>query len=124
IAVVLVYFRVFTGARHPCSISLRSRLPERLAVLSLSVLIFGFGPVPQPGIDSRYRSARGLVQLREENAHLRATQTQASRQTSRSGLTLRTAAAQHHPPTSPGAVSSTRNLESQRRPHQNTRSTE
>ena len=64
IAVVQAYFRVFTGTRHYASIPLRSRLPERLAVLTLTALILGYGLVAQPGISSRYRAARGLVNSR------------------------------------------------------------
>jgi NADH-quinone oxidoreductase subunit M len=65
IAVVQAYFRVFTGTRHVASISLRSRLPERLAVLALAALILGGGLFPQPGISSRHHAATELLRSRQ-----------------------------------------------------------
>lgn len=64
IAVVQTYFRVFAGARHTASISLRGRPQERLAVLTLTGLILGGGLFPQPGIASRYHAAEALLDLR------------------------------------------------------------
>ena len=61
IAVLRSYFRLFTGTRHISSVTLRSRLPERFAVLGLAVLILGGGLFPQPGIESRYQAAKELV---------------------------------------------------------------
>jgi NADH-quinone oxidoreductase subunit M len=69
IAVVQTYFRVFTGTRHVASISLRSRLPERLAVLALTALILGAGLFPQPGVTSRFRAAEGFVRSRQDLRH-------------------------------------------------------
>jgi NADH-quinone oxidoreductase subunit M len=65
IAVVQTYFRVFTGTRHVASISLRSRLPERLSVLALTALILGAGVFPQPGVTSRFHAAEGFVRSRQ-----------------------------------------------------------
>lgn len=65
IAVVQAYFRLFTGTRHVTSITLRSRLPERLAVLSLALLILGGGLFPQPGIASRHHAVMQLIRERE-----------------------------------------------------------
>jgi NADH-quinone oxidoreductase subunit M len=65
LAVLHAYFRVFTGTRHESSINLRSRLPERIAVLALTILILGGGLYPQPGVSSRHRAAEELVELRE-----------------------------------------------------------
>jgi NADH-quinone oxidoreductase subunit M len=67
IAVVQAYFRVFAGTKHTPSISLRSRPQERLAVLSLTVLILGVGLFPQPGISSRYHAASELIRHRDRN---------------------------------------------------------
>jgi len=64
IAVVQAYFRVFTGTKHVASISLRSRMPERLAVLALAALILGGGLFPQPGISSRHHAATQLAESR------------------------------------------------------------
>jgi NADH:ubiquinone oxidoreductase subunit 4 (subunit M) len=66
LAVLHIYFRVFTGTRHPASIDLQVRLPERIAVLVLTALIVGGGLYPQPGVASRYAVANQLVQSREE----------------------------------------------------------
>ncbi len=65
LAVLHAYFRVFTGTHHPGSIDLQCRPPERFAVLVLSFLIIGGGLYPQPGVSSRYRVARELVEQRQ-----------------------------------------------------------
>jgi NADH-quinone oxidoreductase subunit M len=64
IAVVRAYFTVFTGTRHVTSVNLRSRPPERLAILALALLIFAGGLFPQPGISSRHHAAKELVRSR------------------------------------------------------------
>jgi NADH-quinone oxidoreductase subunit M len=64
IAVVQAYLRIFTGARHYPSISLQSRGSERVAVLTLAVLIFGGGIFPQPGLSSRHHAAREVIEAR------------------------------------------------------------
>ncbi len=66
LAVLHLYFRVFTGSRHVASIDLSSRPPERTAVLVLSALILGGGLYPQPGVLSRYSAAQRLVEQRNE----------------------------------------------------------
>lgn len=68
IAIVQVYFRIFTGARHLATFSLRTRAPERIAVLALAALIIGGGLWPQPGIASRYHAAMTLVRSRRSLA--------------------------------------------------------
>lgn len=68
IAILHVYFRIFTGTRHTASIPLRARLPERLAVLILTALIIGGGLFPQPGVASRYHAAISLMEHRETGA--------------------------------------------------------
>lgn len=65
IAILQVYFRVFTGSRRTSTISLRARFAERIAVLILTVLILGGGLVPQPGIASRYHAAKEMLQERK-----------------------------------------------------------
>jgi NADH-quinone oxidoreductase subunit M len=65
LAVLHAYFRVFTGTRHASSIDLRSRTAERVAVLTLTVLILGGGLFPQPGVRSRYHAAVELVEHRQ-----------------------------------------------------------
>ena len=64
VAVVLAYFRVFTGTRHQASVSLHCRLSERIAILVLTVLILGGGLYPQPGAASRYHAAVALMEHR------------------------------------------------------------
>ena len=65
IAVLHAYFRLFTGTEHTASISLAARLPERLAVLTLTLLIIGGGLVPGPGVRSRYHAASELISRRK-----------------------------------------------------------
>ena len=65
IAVLHAYFRLFTGTEHRASISLGARWPERIAVLSLTVLIIGGGLWPQPGVASRYHAAKALMARRQ-----------------------------------------------------------
>jgi NADH-quinone oxidoreductase subunit M len=68
IAVMRVYFRVFTGQRHLAGISLRCRSHERIAVLALAFLILMGGIYPQPGISSRYHAATMLLKHRRDSA--------------------------------------------------------
>jgi NADH-quinone oxidoreductase subunit M len=68
IAVLRVYFRIFTGQRHAAAISLGCRKYERLAVLALAFLILGGGVFPQPGITSRYHAATMLLKERHGGA--------------------------------------------------------
>ena len=65
IAVMHAYFRLFTGTEHTASISLETRLPEKVAVLMLSVLIVCGGLIPQPGVASRYHAASEIMARRE-----------------------------------------------------------
>ena len=64
IAVLHAYFRLFTGTEHTASISLKARLPEKIAVLTLSALIIGGGLLPQPGVQSRYHAASEIISRR------------------------------------------------------------
>lgn len=64
IAIVRAYFHIFTGSRHYTTISLHVRFREKLAILSLALLIFGGGLVPQPGVASRYHAAVALIKTR------------------------------------------------------------
>jgi NADH-quinone oxidoreductase subunit M len=68
IAVLHAFFRLFTGKEHTASISLNARLPEKLAVLALSVLIIGGGLFPQSGVASRYHAATEIMARREYHA--------------------------------------------------------
>jgi len=61
VAVMRVYFKLFTGPRHSTSIDLRSRPAERLAVLVLVAVMIGGGIYPQPFLSSRYRAAEHLL---------------------------------------------------------------
>lgn len=64
IAVLQAYMRVFTGKRYFPSISLQSRGPERMAVLTLALLILGGGIFPQPGLTSRHHAADEIIKAR------------------------------------------------------------
>jgi NADH-quinone oxidoreductase subunit M len=65
IAVMRAYFRVFTGKRYYPSVSLRNRLPERIAVLAIAALILGGGLFPQPGLTSRHHAAVEIIAKRD-----------------------------------------------------------
>lgn len=64
IAVMKAYFTLFTGTRHVSSVPLGICMPERLAVLSIALLILGGGLFPQPGVASRHHAAQTLLQQR------------------------------------------------------------
>lgn len=66
IAVLRVYFLLFTGTKHASTISLNIGLRERIAVLTLTFLIFAGGIFPQPGLVSRHEAASEIL---EERAH-------------------------------------------------------
>lgn len=66
IAVVRAYFWLFTGPRHMSTVSLRTGLRERIAVLALGFLILGGGLYPQPGVASRFHAAEMLLKLRAQ----------------------------------------------------------
>jgi NADH-quinone oxidoreductase subunit M len=68
IAIVRVYFLLFTGARHSSTVSLRVGFREWVAVLTLTAVILGGGLFPQLGVSSRYRAAVGILGQREERA--------------------------------------------------------
>ena len=68
LAVLQAYFRVFTGTRSAESIDLQVRLPERIAVLTLTALILGGGLYPQPNVASRYEVAAELVRERSQQS--------------------------------------------------------
>jgi NADH-quinone oxidoreductase subunit M len=64
IAILFAYFRIFTGRRSSIPVSLTARLPERLSVLCLTVLIVGGGLFPQQSVASRYHAATELEKHR------------------------------------------------------------
>lgn len=61
IALLRAYFLLFTGTRHASKVSMTARPRERFAVLTLAVLIFAGGLVPQPGIATRRRAADAIL---------------------------------------------------------------
>lgn len=69
IAILQAYFRIFTGTQFDVSVSLQTKLPERIAVLVLTVLIIGGGLWPQPGVASRYHAAQALIEQRGQSVH-------------------------------------------------------
>ncbi len=68
IAIVKTYFVLFGGTCHPSSIPLGSRERERIAVLLMASLIVLGGLFPQPGVVSRYRVAKRLLEERIQSA--------------------------------------------------------
>lgn len=67
IAVLMAYFRIFTGRHNRTLVPMHARLSEKIAVLILSMLILGGGLYPQPGIASRYHAAMELTRQRQGN---------------------------------------------------------
>lgn len=61
IAILHVYFRLFTGTEHNSTFCLGVRVPERISILILSLLILGGGLIPQPGVASRYHAAKEIL---------------------------------------------------------------
>ncbi|MCA9052396.1 MAG: oxidoreductase [Planctomycetaceae bacterium] len=68
IAILLAYFRVFTGTTHHAPFPLSARLPERIAILILALLIIAGGLYPQPGVAGRYHAAVELIRHRGDAA--------------------------------------------------------
>ena len=66
LAVLHAYFRIFTGTHPLASIDIQARLPEKIGILVLTLLILGGGIFPQPGVSSRYDAARELTRLRSQ----------------------------------------------------------
>jgi NADH-quinone oxidoreductase subunit M len=65
IAVMKVYFLLFTGTRHVSAVPLGIGARERLAVLAIVALILGGGILPQPGVASRHHAAESILEERE-----------------------------------------------------------
>ena len=68
IAVVRAYLYLFTGAQHASTVPLDIGVRERIAVLTLAVLILGGGLLPQPGVKARHQAAITILQMRESRA--------------------------------------------------------
>ena len=64
ISVVRAYAILFLGTRHPGTANLGCRRSERLAILTLTLLLVGGAVWPQAGIESRFDAARQLLRLR------------------------------------------------------------
>jgi NADH-quinone oxidoreductase subunit M len=67
IAVVRAYLWIFTGTRHVSTVFLGIGARERLAVLTLSALILAGGLYPQPGVSSRERAAKQILEDRAKH---------------------------------------------------------
>jgi NADH-quinone oxidoreductase subunit M len=65
IAVVRAYFLLFTGARHGATLPLGITWRERVAVLTLAVILVGGGLAPQAGVASGYRAAEQILKERQ-----------------------------------------------------------
>jgi NADH-quinone oxidoreductase subunit M len=64
IAIVRVYSLLFTGARHHSAVALQIRFRERVAVLTLILLILGGGMFLRPGVSLYQRVAEGVLEDR------------------------------------------------------------
>jgi NADH-quinone oxidoreductase subunit M len=62
VAIVKVYFLLFTGTRHVSTVPLQINKRERVAVLVLAALILGGGLFPQPAVMARQRAATQLIE--------------------------------------------------------------
>ncbi len=67
IAVVRAYLLLFTGRRHETGVALGITPRERIAVLTLAVLILSGGLIPQTYLESRHRAAEAVLRDRHEN---------------------------------------------------------
>ena len=65
IAIVRAYFLLFTGTRHGATVPMGITWRERVAVLTLAVLLLGGGLFPQPGVESGRRAAEQILRERE-----------------------------------------------------------
>ena len=64
IAVVRVFFLLFTGTQYISTVSLKISVRERVAMLSVVALILIAGLVPQPSVLSRYHAAEDILRQR------------------------------------------------------------
>jgi NADH-quinone oxidoreductase subunit M len=64
IALLRVYFRMFTGRRHSTSINLTARPAERIAILVLVAVMIGGGIYPKPFLASRFHATEHLLKER------------------------------------------------------------
>lgn len=64
IAIVRIYFLMFTGTRYVSSVPLGIGRREQIAVLCIASLILIGGLFPQPGIATRFRAADELLRQR------------------------------------------------------------
>ncbi len=69
IAVMLMYFRIFTGRDNHTRIPMNARPAERLAVITLSGLILTGGLFPQFGVATRYHAAKALTEHNMLHTH-------------------------------------------------------
>jgi NADH-quinone oxidoreductase subunit M len=67
IAVLRVYFLIFTGGGHATGVPLAITRRERVVALLSAALILGGGLYPQPGVESRHRAAAAVLADRHEN---------------------------------------------------------
>ncbi|HTU26837.1 MAG TPA: hypothetical protein VMF30_15620, partial [Pirellulales bacterium] len=59
-----VFFLLFTGTRYSSTVALTTSMRERLAMLSLVLLILIAGLVPSPSVVSRYHAAEEILRQR------------------------------------------------------------
>ena len=66
IAIMRVYFLLFTGRKPASSITLNVGRREQIAVLTLVALLIAGGLAPQAGIASRHAAAEAIIRIRDE----------------------------------------------------------
>jgi NADH-quinone oxidoreductase subunit M len=69
IAIIRVYFLLFTGTKHPATVPLGITLRERMAVLTLAALLIGGGLAPQQGVTASHRATQQILKDRQTRAN-------------------------------------------------------
>lgn len=64
IGIMRAYFRIFTGVKYESSIPIASMRSERIAILTISVILVGGGLLPQLIVNSRYKAAVEILEHR------------------------------------------------------------
>ena len=64
IGIMRAYFRIFTGVKYESLIPIASMRSERIAILTITVILIGGGLLPQLFVNSRYKAAVEILQHR------------------------------------------------------------
>ena len=64
IGIMRAYFRIFTGVKYESLIPIASMRSERIAILTITLILIGGGLLPQLIVNSRYKAAVKILQHR------------------------------------------------------------